>query len=79
VTHLRQLPPELREALSATGLPCEIRAGKGHMKLFVGGRLVGTLSHTKCRRGPQRNTKNVIAQVRRTARDIRGEASGEGR
>jgi hypothetical protein len=58
------------KALQETGLPWQVETGHGHQKIRLCGRLVGVMSHKE--RGVTRQTmQNVIAQIRRAAREVR--------
>lgn len=60
--------PVLR-ALDETGLPWQVETGKGHKKIRLCGKLVGVM-HTSERGVTQREMANVVAQIRRAAREI---------
>lgn len=64
--NLRKLPPDLVEALEASGKVLTVELGRRHQKLKVDGKLVGILrlSDTTL---DERNggTRKIIAQIRR--------------
>ncbi len=59
-----KIPPEVRAALEAKGLPWAIEQGTRHHKIKIEGRLVGIMPRG---RGSDRDRaqKNIIAQIRR--------------
>lgn len=67
------VPGPVRDALEETRLPWEIELGGKHRKIKLGGRLVGILPKgKKMQDAHDRTIKNTVAQIRRTAREIRG-------
>ncbi len=66
----RRADPKLRAALDETGLPWTVEIGGRHYHVRVAGRLVGVWPRSGATE-TGRGTKNVIAQIRRTAREIR--------
>ena len=63
----------IREALEATGLPFKVVQGKKHLKYFLQDRMVCVCSRSaKADRGP-RGLENVLADIRRAARQLKGE------
>lgn len=59
-------------ALETTGLPWEIEDGHGHMKIKLAGHLVGVMRRNKAG-AHNRAEKNVIAQIRRKAAELKGQ------
>lgn len=59
-------------ALEETGLPWEIEPGRGHMKIKLAGHLVGVTRQNKAGNN-RRAEKNVIAQIRRKAAELKGQ------
>ena len=57
------------EALEATGLPWSIEQGKGHLKIRVGGRLVGVMGVSFKESSPCKR-HNTIAAIRRIAKEL---------
>jgi hypothetical protein len=67
------LPDRVREALEETLLPWNLEIGGKHWKIKLDGRLVGVLPKSKKMQDASgRPIKNTIAQIRRTAKEIRG-------
>ncbi len=67
------LPDRVREALEETLLPWNLEIGGKHWKIKLDGRLVGVLPKSKKMHDASgRPIKNTIAQIRRTAKEIRG-------
>lgn len=60
---IRALKPILAECVS----PTEIRHGKKHLKIFVGGRMCSVISHQTSSSSPNA-LRNVIADIRRADR-----------
>lgn len=73
---MRVLPPEMLAALEATGLPWALEQGSRHRKLRVAGRFIAILPSGKCHAN-DRATRNVIAHIRRAARNHTGESHAE--
>jgi len=70
-----KLPPEIVKVLDSTGLPWTAELGSRHLKLRLQGRLVGVLPKDGGRRTADtapRAARNIAAQIRRAAREIRG-------
>ena len=68
--NLKRLDPIVMSALEECGLPWEITPGGKHNKIFVEGKLVGTLprgTHT----GNTRAALNVRARIRRRSEELR--------
>lgn len=67
------VPGPVRDALEETRLPWNIELGGKHWKIRLDGRLVGILPKgKKMQDASDRPIKNTVAQIRRTAREIRG-------
>jgi hypothetical protein len=60
----------VREALDETGLPWAIVPGKKHHQIRLKGRLVGILPHGPLRAANARGVKNLVAHIRRAAKDL---------
>jgi hypothetical protein len=60
------------KALDETGLPWHIEQGHGHKKIRLCGRLVGVIGHNQTGAG-KREIANVVAQIRRAAREVQHE------
>ena len=65
----RDVLAPIRDALIGTGLPWDITPGARHHKITLAGRLVGIAPLNGRDAGP-RALKNVVAQIRRAAREI---------
>lgn len=65
---LKRTCPTLYDALESTGLPWNMERGGRHLKVLVAGRLAGVIADHRGREGRSTATKNVIAQIRRIAR-----------
>jgi hypothetical protein len=66
-----RLPPEIRAALDATGLPWTSEVTNSGLKIRVGGRLAGVIGQSHSRTAYNRhNSKNLIAQIRRIAKEL---------
>jgi len=66
-----RIAPEIREALESCGKPYDLVRGTRHIKIKVDGRLAGILPHDGLGNSADyRKMKNIIAQVRRTARGV---------
>jgi hypothetical protein len=65
-----RIPPDTRDALDATGLPWRAEIGGNHVKIFLGQRFIGVSPLNGGSRGRHndRGEKNLIAQIRRAAR-----------
>lgn len=68
-----QVYREIVRHLEQTHLPFEIRDGGCHRKIYLGGRMVGILPMRarSALEGDGRAMKNVIAQIRRAAKQIK--------
>lgn len=59
--------------MEATGLPWQVERGSRHLKLWVADRMVGILPKDGGRRtGSPNAMRNIAAQIRRAARELRG-------
>jgi hypothetical protein len=69
------LPAKARAALEATGLPWGWRRGTKHWKLFIGGRMAVVLPYRVNGQKTEapRMTENMVRDIRRTARQVKGE------
>lgn len=63
--------PEIYRALENTGLGWSIENGGRHLKILLGGRFCGILPKAKSSLGDKRAMKNIVAQIRRTSRDLK--------
>lgn len=63
-------------ALTETGLPFELQDGGRHFKIRLAGRFIGILPRNGSSEayGNTCASKNLVAQVRRAAREIKGVA-----
>jgi hypothetical protein len=68
-----KMPDDVREALGETRLPWELETGGKHYKVKLAGRLVGVLPKGKYTSTRKRTVLNTIAQIRRAAKEIRGQ------
>lgn len=64
------LPLNIREALDASGHHWEARRGTRHIKIYLGGRLLGVVSSTATQSGKGRDSRNMLAQIKRVARQL---------
>ena len=69
---MKRVMEVLRPELEASGLPWSIDNGGKHLKLRLGGRLIGVLPKGSSHTQDPRATKNLVAQIRRAAREMRG-------
>lgn len=63
-----KLPRQLSEALESCGHPHECRMGKKHIKVYVGGRMVGVISRDTTKSREHGDCANVIKAIRKAAR-----------
>lgn len=69
----RKYEKQIEGELEATGLPWSFDRGTKHIKVVLGGNLVGILPRGKTiRDGNSRAFMNLRSQIRRLARDIGG-------
>lgn len=66
------LPDMVRGALDSTNLPWRLETGHGHNKVFLNGALVGVIG--KKDKASRRATRNLVAQIRRAAKE-KGESN----
>lgn len=66
-----KLHPAIAKVLEDTGLPWSIEQGSKHRQLRLGGRLAAILHHGKNASSDSRTIKNTVAQIRRTAAEIK--------
>jgi hypothetical protein len=64
---------ELVALMKSTGLPYEIREGKKHFKLYVGGKCAAVVSRGDRPGQGMRGMKNIVAAVKRAARQCMNE------
>ena len=69
-----RMPPEIRDALEATGLPWTVESGKKHHKVRLCGRLAVVLSHGS-KRPKAKTVPNGITAIRRLAAELKEERS----
>ena len=64
---------EICDALEATGLGWTSENGKKHVKLYLGGHLIGVLPHSKGKSNSaaQRQVKNMVRRIARASEEIR--------
>lgn len=67
-----QIDKRLKAELDKTGLPWLVETGGIHFKVKLAGRLVCVFPKGKKQEGNKRVVLNTIAQVRRTAKEVRG-------
>ena len=60
------------KTLEETGLPWGIEQGRGHLKIKLAGHLVGVMT-AGSKPADTRAEKNVIAQIRRKAAELKGQ------
>lgn len=65
-----RIPPNVADALQATGLPWTIETGSKHYHVRLAGYLVGVLPKGNTRDRHQRSTKNLISNIRNTTRKL---------
>lgn len=65
-----RIPARIQSALLNTGLPWTIKNGKKHQKIFLGGILVGVISHSAHYDGEWVAIKNIVGQIRRKAKEL---------
>lgn len=66
----KRVSKRLRSALDQTGLPWNLEQGAKHIKVRLAGRFVGILPYNGGSQADQRADQNVVAQVRRAAREL---------
>jgi hypothetical protein len=67
------VPRVIRDELEATGLPWSVERGSRHQHVRLAGRLVGILPTCGTDENPGRAMKNVIAGIRRKAKEMRND------
>lgn len=65
------IPKTIKRELEATGHPWSVDKGKRHLKVRLCGRMVGILPGDGKGHSADRAAKNIVAQIRRAARDLR--------
>ncbi len=65
-----KIDPKVKQALEATGLPWYVETGTKHYKIRLNGKLVGVFPQGKKTEASPRANINVIANIRRAAREM---------
>lgn len=65
-----RIPPEVKAALNATGLPWAVEMGKRHAHIRLAGKMVGVLSMGQPDETFGRSM-NILAHIRRCAKEMR--------
>lgn len=68
-----RLHPAIKTALEETRMPYELVNGGRHVKIRLAGRLVGILPYNG-HQDPDRCLRNLVATIRRSAKEIRSTA-----
>lgn len=63
----------IEKALKETGLPYEIQRGRKHKHIRLAGKFVGIVPYGRMGDAESRSAKNVRAQIRRAAKEVRAE------
>lgn len=66
-----KLDPKVRKVLEDTGLPWCVETGTKHYKVRLNGRLVAIYPQGKKTEASQRANLNVIANIKRLAREMK--------
>ena len=64
--------PRIRRALEETGLPWRIDHARRHRLIKLNDQIVGVLPLAKGDGGDPRCVKNIVCQIKRAARQMRG-------
>lgn len=64
--------PKVRRALEETGLPWRVEHARRHRLIKLDGEVVGSLPIGKSDGGDPRAIRNIVCQIKRAARQIRG-------
>lgn len=62
---------EIKSVLERCTNPTEIKAGENHLKIFVGGRMIGVVSNKRSSTSNQTGVRNIIAAIKRADRHER--------
>jgi nitrate reductase assembly molybdenum cofactor insertion protein NarJ len=66
------LSPAMKDLISlmkSTGLPYEVQEGRKHIKLYLGGKFAAVVSRGAKPEQGMRGMKNIIAAIKRVARE----------
>jgi hypothetical protein len=65
-----RIDKKVKQTLEDTGLPWCVETGSKHFKIRLNGKLVGTFPHGKKTESSPCANNNIIANIKRTAREM---------